>query len=195
MKKTVILFSIITLATPFYSHSTPAAAVSLDASILKVIDGMSIGINGVRIYKINTLGKKLRNLYQEITAIINELKDSGLEPDSNQAEVQNKLSILKDKLHETTLPFMTDMDGFRAIVLDLIKDSCEKRNHPHSFLLTWGKCPEGKEHESIKTNLKTFSQLKVFTIDLILFLGDLVHSCPKGCAQYAELLRQQHDKN
>jgi hypothetical protein len=195
MKRSILFLSIITLFTPLCTLTTANVAISLDASILKVIDGMSIGINGIRIYKIKTLGQKLKNLYQEIGAICAELATGDLNLDSNSVEVQSKLSILKDKLHEITVPFMDDMDGFRPIVLDLIKDSCEKRKNPHSFLLTWGKCPEGKEHESIKNNLKTFSELKTFTSDLILFLGDLIHSCPKGCAQYAELIRQQQEKN
>lgn len=197
MKKFLVLLSIITINSPFFSstiNGTTPTFVNLHAPILQLVDGMSIGFNGLRIYKIKILGKKLTELHHEISTTVKELTSCGLDADSNNEEVQRRLMVLKDKFHETTLPFMADMDGFRKIVLDLITDSCEKRHRTNSFLMTWGKCEEGKEHESIRTNLKTFKELTVFTVDLIHFLRDLIHNCPKGYAQYEELMRQQQIK-
>ena len=86
------------------------------------------------------------------------------------------------------------MDGFRVLVLDLIKESCKLRGCHHSFLLTWGSCPEGKELESIKTHLKTFHDFSQFNVDLINFLSDLIYSCPKGYAQFKEMIQNGHGK-
>lgn len=173
-----------------YANTTPPTFFQLDSIIIKSMDGNSVGFNGTRIYKIKKLGKNLTELYYEITTVMKELISYGFDLNGNSEEVLQKLSFFTDKLHETTLPFMSDMDGFRSIVLTLIKDSCEKRNRMNSFLLTWGKCPEGKEYESIKTNLKTFKDLQTFVGHLIHFLGDLIHSCPKGYAQYLELIKK-----
>src|SRR6185436_10638769 len=122
MKKSLLFFSIMTLSIPFSCSATTAASVSLDGFILDLIDGMTIGINGHRIYKIKKLGKELVKLLQEISEVIKELQLLGLDPDSNQPEVQVKLTEIKEKLHEITTPFMDDMDGFKPIVQDLIKD-------------------------------------------------------------------------
>jgi hypothetical protein len=165
------------------------APVALKNLALHVADGKEFGFDGNRVYRVIVLGKKLAEFYRKILIFSHDLVQQGHDVHSTSIESVNKaLELLKEEFHELTVPFMADMDGFRPLVLDLIKESCSHRGRFNSFLLTWGSCPEGKELDSIKSHLKTTDEFQVFVVDLVHFLADLIHSCPKGYAQFVEMV-------
>lgn len=87
-------------------------------------------------------------------------------------------------------PFMEDARGAKAQLFALIQESCKKRNRLDSFLLTWADAEEGHETSAMQTQITSFKSLSVFCQDLIMFLKDMINSCPKAVAQYQELKAQ-----
>lgn len=82
--------------------------------------------------------------------------------------------------------FVESGKGSKKILILLIEEDCKKRHIPHSFLLDWARTKEGQETSMFTQQIKTFSDYYQFCIDLVNFLLDLTHSCPKAKKQFEE---------
>ncbi len=106
-----------------------------------------------------------------------------------------QLDEAKKHFNTKVAPFMSYARGMRDIVNDLILESCRKRNRIDSYMLTFSKCEEGKEAETIQKNITTCDAMNMLVLDLVNFLKDFVHSCPKARALFMELVKHNNKKN
>ncbi len=104
------------------------------------------------------------------------------------AELAAVRETVKQDFDVKVEPFSEAAKGFKSLIFMLIEESCRLRGRHSSFLLTWGKV-EDNDRQLFHDKMRSFADLKEFFEDMIHFLADLEHSCPKGRAQYEEMLR------
>lgn len=89
--------------------------------------------------------------------------------------------------------FVDKISATKGVLYDLIKEFSIKRNRPDTVLLAWVDCSHGEERILFKREITSYNKLGNFAIDLIHFLKDLLHSCPKAVAEYTHRTNRLHD--
>jgi len=105
------------------------------------------------------------------------------------------LSFMKHDFEKKASKFIEDATLFKKAMVELIQESCNKRGREDSLLLGWAKSEKGHEMEHFSDHVLSFKDFYLFSSDLIGFLSDLMHSCPKAMKQFKELMDQTHEKN
>lgn len=204
------LYAGLSLLTATTAYGIITEPVYLDSEILKLSDGLPrLGMDGYKIrankqwygelYKM-TFGIKKPNgqrvglylfrnaLYSIVELAIIEtaaFKDGKAETLIELAAVRE---IVKHDFDVKVEPFVESAKGFKKLIFMLIEESCKLRGRHTSFLLTWGKV-EDNDRQLFHDKMRSFAELQEFFEDMMNFLNDLEHSCPKGRAQYEEMLR------
>lgn len=204
------LYAGLSLATATTTHCIITEPVFLNSKFLELSDGLpGLGMNGHKIrdnkkwygeLKKMTFGIKKPNgqrvglylfrnaLYSIVELAVIEaaaLRDGTLEILVELAAVRE---IVKHDFDVKVEPFLESAKGFKKLIFMLIEESCKLRGRHTSFLLTWGKV-EDNDRQLFHDKMRSFAELQEFFEDMMNFLNDLEHSCPKGRAQYEEMLR------
>lgn len=206
-----LLFASALMSTIHADH-TP---ITLQAEILEIIDGFSLGVNGITVGMIMRLrldlnkrrfgrtnasapvvgnfefeGKKYT--IAELTALEQKLMQSNSAAD--QKRLKNLRAILTaiiDDFVELTKPFLADARGAKGQMVMLIGEWAHKAHRSNSHLLEWANVEEGKESTAIYQKINTIALFEQFVDDLLYFLETLLRSCPKACAQFKEMMEQK----
>lgn|GEM_PF-5576298 len=104
------------------------------------------------------------------------------------------LNFMKHDFEKKSSKFIEDATLFKKAMVELIQESCNKRGREDSLLLGWAKSEKGHEMEHFSYHVLNFKDFYVFSSDLIGFLSDLMHSCPKAMKQFKELMDQTQEK-
>jgi hypothetical protein len=114
---------------------------------------------------------------------------------NNNAQLQKELAQLlrteKDRFIDLNKDFIKSVQGNKPMIIKLMHESCALHGTPESFMLKWADTPFGQEQDSFDKNMTTHTAFTTFLSELVNFLGDLYESCPKGRAQYLEILKKQ----
>lgn len=113
-----------------------------------------------------------------------KIEAEGTDPD----EVQKSLitaRIYFDKLSED---YVARIQIAKEYMVKLIDQWSVLRHSPNTLLLNWSKL-DCTERESMHASLTSFKILHVFLGDLLLFLADLMHNCPKSLKKYRDSLK------
>ena len=197
--------------------------VVLTHPALKVLDGSSIGLDGVAIngifvvlreieaIRIGQAGNLTRlykceeNLYSvEGLAQLEQrllLEEKNLCLDIEQlakiAKKKQNLNIALEKAKtdfiEKVKPFIKGVQKTKSLVVNLLKESCEKRDIMDSIMMKWLSA-NGNEEYVFKTSVNDCQTYAIFLQQVKDFLLDLVESCPIGYEQFKDLIKQ-HKKN
>jgi hypothetical protein len=108
--------------------------------------------------------------------------------------LQIMLNFMKHDFEKKSSKFIEDATLFKKAMVELIQESCNKRGREDSLLLGWAKSEKGHEMEHFNDHVLNFKDFYVFSSDLIGFLSDLMHSCPKAMKQFKELMDQTQEK-
>lgn len=206
MNKILFLSSILLIANN--------QGIVLQSSVLRSLDGIWPAFDGDTILNIVNLKSKyadinlgkldkitkeriglytFRNKKYSIARLVEIEKESG-----NDQQIKNELNEIlaqvKDDFIKLNEKFIKQIQGFKEMVITLMRESCNKRNIAHSFMLSWADTQAGQEEESFKRSMTSFAQLNKFLTDLDGFLKDIYDSCPKGRKQFFAILRQQKEK-
>ena len=66
-------------------------------------------------------------------------------------------------------------------MIALIEESCQLRNNNTCYLLQWAQLnDEFNEKDIFRRDITSIKALTIFCKDLVNFLGDFAHSCPKA---------------
>ncbi len=187
----------------------------LDNELLHKVDGLKGMVDETSIYKMTILSKKtnkfqygkidkktkarkpqhkfqsqLYTLKQlvELEAKYSKLNNSTAENKQKIKDFAVLLEFTKDKMMTILKPFLVDARGSYELMVELIKESCMKRNRSDSELLKWD--PKNEE-VSFKRRIKSFKSLDSFCTDLINLQRDIVYSCPKALSMYEKWLTNQ----
>jgi hypothetical protein len=112
---------------------------------------------------------------------------------SNRAEDNEKNLALQELLTHAKADFIVQSTEFiesgrgaKNIMVVLIQEYCQKRNHNDSPLLEWARTKEGQESTMFEHYITNFGLYRYFLSDLVTFLADLIYSCPKAEMQFKD---------
>jgi len=197
MKKILLLLPLL----PFFTHTHNDHTITLESSVIKVADGSFINADKIefmkklrRVLLSIILGEQLPNGQRSGNGIQSLMVvEQELEQMPKTADVIAKQITLGEKLIQAKAnfvihshEFMDSGRGAKNILIILIQEDCQKRNHPNSLLLEWAKTREGYETTMFEQRITTFQEYYHFCTDLANFLLDLIHSCPKAEAQFRD---------
>jgi len=190
--------------------------INLCPDIIDMIDGKSYGIHGElvgAVYKIARdvqamqLGrrtqqgrvgtytfegqphsiKSLALIEKEVNATLQTAKNNDrAAAEKRKVALNALLKTMKQDFNKIVGPFLGQARGAKEPMFLLISESCTKRNRPKSLLLNWARSSED-EMVTFDKSVTSFAHFEDFCRDLVDFLGDLVHSCPKARAQFEQL--------
>jgi len=182
--------------------------IYLENQLLHTLDGKKGMIDETSVYKMTTLCKKVNKFQygkidkktkkripqhkfqskyynlKELVQIENDLKSrSKIDSEAKKAlaNLEKVLEELKDKMARILKPFLVDARGSYTLMVELIKESCAKRNRMDSELLRWN--PKNEEM-SFKRHITSINDLDIFCTDLVNLQKDIVYSCPKATSMY-----------
>ena len=132
--------------------------------------------------------ESLARIEQELVASIQQEKDSKKKLASEElfASLGELLTHAKADFIVQSNEFIESGRGAKNIMIVLIQEDCQKRNIPNSLLLDWAKTKEGQESTMFEHHVTSFGHYYHFLTDLVNFLMDLVHSCPKAETQFKD---------
>ena len=187
--------------------------ILLTAPGLDFIDGKSFGINKYVIANIRHIGIEIKKLQvgskkKDSTTLGGSYEYNGkhftlkelveLEKNSSASErtaLHNALlENAKNSISSITEPFIQNANDIKEYMVTLIEESCRKRDRSDSLLLQWALQKKGSELEYFKNSLVSFATVDTFCSDLLNFLDDLVHSCPKARKEYKEFVEKLNHK-
>lgn len=182
--------------------------ITLESSVIKIADGTFITAD-----KIEFIRKYIRTLFgfllgdqlpdhqrkgkylfegkwhsvQSLACIEQEISNSSdKKHQAMSMALQELLTRAKADFIVQSAEFIESGRGAKNIMIVLIEEDCQKHNRPHSSLLEWARTKEGQESTMFEKHITTFGHYYHFLTDLVNFLLDLVHSCPKAEAQFKE---------
>jgi len=184
--------------------------IILKSTALKNLDGVWPAFDGITILNIAHLKTKFtsinigqldqttkqrKGLYtfrkkKYSVADLAEIEKQNANDPKIQRELQPILQQVKDEFLKLNEKFIQQVQDFKDMVITLMRESCKKRNVPHSFMLNWADTQAGQEEESFQRNMTSFVKLNHFLNDLSNFLQDIYDSCPKGRKQFFEILEK-----
>ncbi len=207
MKKNIIAALVLMLASMNINN-----AIVLQTSVIKLLDGVWPAFDGDTFYKMSWLivkldvmsnGKMINKetkerqgtykLNNQLYSIKNlaELEQQNPQNQQLQQQLQDILKVVKKEFIDINKVFIKQIQGHKQFIVKIMQESCQKRDVPTSFMLRWADTPFGQEEDSFDKNMRNFVELHRFLIELRNFLGDLFESCPKGYAQYLDIIKKQ----
>lgn len=207
---------IITLLFASASTLPEQKQILLESNLLKLVDGFLINANTIELtrnYQRNLLhivygtkeengsrhgdyefnGKRytIHDLSQiEQDLIKKESHYAAPEYEKLKDQLQSTLLKAKDDFIEKSRKFRAIGAGSKHITSKLIEESCKKRGRRTSILLIWGNAPEDQEDQILYQEVHTFIDFELFVVDLLNFLDDLIHSCPKAQEKFKARLHK-----
>ena len=184
--------------------------VKLENTLLKKLDGIPYMIDGVNIKESMIIirdlleiqlgkidrktGKRAgRYFYKGMGYgthyLIKFERDNPRDKEPFKALLQQAKQDIIDQLQ----PFIDQVGATQWIVLPIMEEWVVKRKRNSTLLLKWADC-QGEELKMFDTNILSLHELDAFCTDLRIFLGDLIYNCPKGYAQFQNLLKE-HENN
>jgi len=204
LKKILFLSS---LLTAFFLVRSEAYII-LESSVIKIADGTFINadeIEFIRKFRRKLLeyllgeilpnnqrkGKyHLQGKWYTVEALARIEQDiSGLSDKQSmitKSALQEVLTIAKADFIVQSNEFIESGRGAKNIMVVLIQEDCQKRGRPDSLLLEWAKTKEGQESTMFERQVTSFGDYYHFLKDLVNFLLDLTHSCPRAEAQFKD---------
>lgn len=171
-----------------------------------IFDGKTIGMIGgnirqsksIRGTRIDENGKLYPGLYNWRNRAVGTVElakiESAATDESSKAELKKLLEVVKQDFIDFNKPFISQIQGVKDKILEVMRDSCEQRQIKKSYLLQWADTREGEEESEFRRNIQSFHDMDSLLEELCNFMFDLVNSCPKGLAQYRELEKQERAK-
>lgn len=111
--------------------------------------------------------------------------------EQNYAALRDCLRQVKADIQKINEPYLDQIAGTKAFLCKLVQEWCQLTGRHDSFLNDWSSVPEGGELAAFEANMKTLQDVDTFCTDLSSFFEALIGSCPKGWAQYLELVKQK----
>ncbi len=182
--------------------------IMLESSVIKVADGTFLNadkIEFIRKFRRTLLtfifGDQLSNNQRKgkyffcgkwhgvesLARIEQELATSTRKEDvEKRLAIEELLTHAKADFIVQSSEFIESGRGAKNIMVVLIQEDCQKRNRLDSLLLDWAKTKEGQESTMFERQITSFGHYYYFLTDLVNFLLDLVHSCPKAEKQFKD---------
>lgn len=96
------------------------------------------------------------------------------------------LRQMKNEFLDTSVHLKGLSYGFKPIICSLIEESSSRRGRKDTLLTTWAQIEEHQEDRVFNEQVKTVAIFCTFCTDLLHFVADFEHSCPKARKQYED---------
>ncbi len=123
---------------------------------------------------------------------LDQLADYEFQMTEKDVDFLQLFQAMKIELIALGNEFFAGAEKAKPVIVHLIKESCLARNNTDSLLLVWSTAKEGQETVLFHDYVKTMNDLRCFCVDLLTFLHDFVHSCPKARQQLHTQLEKWH---
>lgn len=178
----------VTLSSMLISFANVAEPVILESHVISHIDGLFIKAD---------LIECMQKTRKELIAIIEEhglhtLAKNEISQPHLACDALPGIRAAKKALEKIVHRFAGSARNAKSLLITLIKEDCHKRNRLDSPLLDWAQTPEEHEITAFESNMTNAHVLYAFCVDLTNFLHDLIQSCPKACALFAERRAKEH---
>jgi len=190
-------------------NSVNSKPLLLQSKILKTVDGRFINANIIEVMRKfqrkvldimigdqDQTGRRTgRYLFDGSARGAYELSrfEEQLTKSADQSDQGTRAQELQGLLKDSKRDFMAIAGEFRVvargskpIIAALVEESCTRRGRPGSLLCIWARTKEADEDALFDGHVKTFGEYTQFCIDLLNFLGDLIHSCPRANTLFME---------
>ncbi len=112
------------------------------------------------VYKNSTQSSQINGLKQDLKIVLNYAQADFLE--------------IVEK-------FIINVKNTKTLMISLIEESCALRTNSNCYLLQWSQLKgDVNEKDVFRRDITSMKELTVFCKDLVNFLGDFAHSCPKA---------------
>jgi hypothetical protein len=108
--------------------------------------------------------------------------------------LRNAFLDAKQQFKDATFPFLDKIQHFKDPVLRIMDECCKKRNRTNSHILKWADAPSGGEEALFHSIITTNNELYVFLYDIMVFINDLSHNCPKANEQFNKFMKEKVGK-
>jgi hypothetical protein len=196
---TTFSLSLLVSCIPVHMHSTSKhpAPITLESRMLKLFDGTAIfDANSVeRIHKyVRRVQSFMHAPYPFGNTTHSLIECARLETTGAlSTAVEPTFSQMLIDFASFSETFIGTISTAKPVLLELIKEFSTKRNRHDTILLAWAECANGDEQILLEREITSYNKLGSFCIDLIHFLGDLLHSCPKAVAEHTHRTNRLHD--
>lgn len=185
--------------------------IILDSTLIKIVDGNEIGINGERVRMMIQVRRSVKEMqfgtptpsgdfvgnyeynnkkYSAHELMLLEADAIAMGDTHTVQDLKPCLKLVKKQFMTRVKPFMANARGAKGQMLLLIEESCKKRKRFDSILLRWGAAREEEEARQFDKDIVDFKTFDTFCTDLIHFIEDVIRSCPKALAQFKQLVAQ-----
>lgn len=112
---------------------------------------------------------------------------------SRNPELAEALWKTLDFFERLSESYVSEIESAKNVMVKLIDQWSHLRNRPNTLLLNWAKIDK-PETSGVHATMQSFETFDIFVTDLLLFLKDFMHNCPKSLHAYKEQqkLQQQH---
>jgi hypothetical protein len=205
IKKIMVLVLALGVHEPYSVSVEPHEHITLESGIIKIIDNMPLGITKETIGAMLQIRREIKKMqygvlnsdgvlvgiytFQGHPYSISQLAEyeSHFE-DAYDPALYPVLEQAKQDFVKKIMSFLEIARGAKKYITRLIDESCKKRGRAESELRRWGAAKEGHEEKQFREDIKNFTIFHGFCTDLVNFLEDLMHSCPKALAEFREYL-------
>ena len=99
----------------------------------------------------------------------------------------------KNQFKDATFPFLDKIKHFKDPVLKIMSEWSEKRKRTNSDILRWADT-DGNEEALFHSTITTNNDLNSFLYDIMVFLNDFSHNCPKANDQFVQYMKEKDGK-
>lgn len=124
-------------------------------------------------YSIKDLAKIETAIYKNTSqnSQINELKK----------DIKIVLNYAQADFLEIGEKFLINVENMKSLMIALIHESCELRENNDCYLMRWAQLQGNVNAKDVfRRDITTIRDFTLFCKDLVNFLGDFAHSCPKA---------------
>lgn len=129
-----------------------------------------------QLYAIKDLAKLEAILYKNENQL-------GHQVQALKAELQIALNYIQADFLDLAEKFLINIKNTKSLMAVLIEEDCQLRNNNDCYLLKWAQLKGNfNEKEAFRRDITSIKNFCLFCKDLVFFLEDFAHSCPKAIA-------------
>lgn len=117
----------------------------------------------------------------KIESALHKNMPTGAQAEQLKKELAIALNYAQADFLEIGEKFLINLKNTRSLMVALMEESCALRTNDNCYLLHWSQLQgEINEKEIFRRDITSMKAFTIFCKDLVNFLGDFAHSCPKA---------------
>lgn len=151
-------------------------------SVIEALEKSGLGHTHTEtlLYHYNNYTYAIKDLAKIETTVFKNLTDAA-QAEALQKELKVALHYIQADFLAIGEKFLINVRNTKQLMIILIEEDCEVRHNNDCYLLQWARLKgEFNEKEVFRRDITSIKNFTLFCKDLVNFLGDFAHSCPKA---------------